>query len=53
MFHSKGELSPSGGYLMDHSNIVFLMDRDGKPLAMLPVDKGPQAVADELAKWTS
>ena len=53
VFHSKGELSPGGGYLMDHSNIVFLMDRDGKPLAMLPADKGPQAVADELAKWTS
>lgn len=53
VFRSKGEVSPAGGYLMDHSNIVFLMDRDGKPLAMLPVDQGPQAVADELAKWTS
>ncbi len=53
VFHSKGELSPGGGYLMDHSNIAYLMDRDGKPLAMLPADKGPQAVADELAKWTS
>lgn len=53
VFRSKGEISPGGGYLMDHSNIAFLMDRDGKPLAMLPVDKGPQAVADEIAKWTS
>ncbi len=53
VFRAKGEDSPGGGYLMNHSNIAYLMDRDGKPLAMLPHDKGPQAVADELAKWTS
>ncbi|HUQ14330.1 MAG TPA: SCO family protein [Novosphingobium sp.] len=53
VYHAKGEALPDGGYLMDHSRIAYLMDRDGKPLAMLPVDKGPQAVAAELAKWTS
>ena len=53
VYRAKGTDSPGGGYLMDHSNIAYLMDRDGKPLAMLPLDKGPQAVADELAKWTS
>ncbi len=53
VFRAKGENSPAGGYLMNHSNIAYLMDRDGKPLAMLPHDKGPQAVADELANWTS
>ena len=36
---------------MDHSRVAFLMDPAGKPLAMLPVDLGPQAVAAELAKW--
>jgi len=44
----------SGGYLMDHSRIAYLMDPQGKPIAMLPVDKGaaaPEAVAAELAKW--
>lgn len=41
----------SGGYLMDHSRIAYLMDPDGKPIAMLPVDKGPAEVAAELAKW--
>lgn len=41
----------SGGYLMDHSRIAYLMDPDGQPIAMLPVDKGPAAVAAELAKW--
>jgi len=53
VYRARGPDSPGGGYLMDHSNIAYLMDRDGKPLAMLPHDKGPQAVADELAKWTS
>ncbi len=49
-YYAKGEES-AGGYLMDHSRIAYLMDPEGKPLAMLPVDKGPEAVAAELAKW--
>ena len=36
---------------MDHSRISYLMDPDGKPIAMLPTDKGPDAVAAEIAKW--
>ena len=36
---------------MDHSRIAYLMDRNGQPIAMLPVDRGPDAVAAELAKW--
>jgi len=31
--------------------VAYLMDRDGKPVAMLPVDKDDKAVAAELAKW--
>ena len=49
-YYTKGTES-SGGYLMDHSRIAYLMDREGKPIAMLPVDKGAEAVAAELAKW--
>ncbi|VWX55168.1 SCO family protein [Novosphingobium sp. 9U] len=49
-YYSKGKES-SGGYLMDHSRIAYLMDPDGKPLAMLPVDKGADAVAAELGTW--
>jgi len=40
----------TGGYLMDHSRAVYLFDRDGKPLVTLPVDKGGEAVASDLAK---
>lgn len=53
IYRLRGQESPGGGYLMDHSRIAFLMDRDGKPLAMLPVDKTPQDVADEIERWTS
>ncbi|OHD06662.1 MAG: electron transporter [Sphingopyxis sp. RIFCSPHIGHO2_12_FULL_65_19] len=46
-------------YLMAHSQLAFLMDPDGKPLALLPLDDpstdadegAPDKVAAELAKW--
>jgi len=50
VYYKKGESTP-GGYLMDHSRIAYLMDPEGKPIAMLPVDKGPEAVSAELARW--
>lgn len=50
-FYSRGEDSAGGGYLMDHSNITYLFGPDGEPLAILPTDEGPDAVAAELAKW--
>jgi protein SCO1/2 len=50
VYHARGA-STSGGYLMDHSRIVYLMGRNGEPLAMLAADKGPQAVAADLAEW--
>ena len=52
-YFKKGETNPDGGYLVDHSRFAYLMDPQGKPLAFLPIDKGPAAVADELARWTS
>ena len=46
-------------YLMAHSQLAFLMDPDGKPLALLPLDDpstepdegAPDKVAADLAKW--
>lgn len=49
-YYAKGK-ETTGGYLMDHSRVAYLMDREGKPLAMLSVDKGADAVAAELTKW--
>jgi len=52
-YHARGKDQPGGGYLVDHSRIAYLMDPDGKPVAMLPVDKDDAAVAAELAKWVN
>ncbi len=49
-YYAKGK-ETAGGYLMDHSRVAYLMGRKGEPIAMLPVDKDPDAVAAELAKW--
>lgn len=51
VFSRKGAQQPGGGYLVDHSNITYLFDPDGKPLGTLPTDKGPEAVAAELERW--
>lgn len=53
VYYGKGEVSEAGGYLMDHSRAAYLMDRDGKPLALLPVEKSAEEVAAELEKWVS
>jgi protein SCO1/2 len=53
VFYAKGESVPGGGYLVDHSNIVYLFGPAGEPLATLPVDQGGEAVAAEIDKWVS
>jgi protein SCO1 len=52
-YYKKGEPTAGGGYLMDHTRIAYLMDPAGKPLALLPVEQGAEAVAKDLARWTS
>ena len=42
---------PERGYPVDHSRIVVLYGPDGKPIAILPHDRGPDGVADELDRW--
>ncbi|MCU6454227.1 SCO family protein [Sphingomonas sp. A2-49] len=53
VFAGKGDRQPGGGYLVNHSRTTYLMDPDGKPLAILPSDKGAQAVADEIRRWAA
>lgn len=38
-------------YLMDHGTQAYLMGPDGKPIALLPTDQGPEAIARELERW--
>ena len=51
--YSRGEEGQNGGYLMNHSAITYLFGPDGEPLATLPTDQGPEAVAAELARWVT
>ncbi len=59
--YNKVEGSAPDRYLMAHTQLAFLMDPDGKPLALVPlddpstdVDEGaPDKVAADLAKWVT
>jgi protein SCO1/2 len=53
IFYAKGEAQPGGGYLVDHSNVVYLFGPDGAPIATLPADRGGDAVAAELVRWVN
>ena len=50
-YYRIGDKSEGGGYLVDHTNITYLFGPEGEPIAILPTDEGPEAVAAELAKW--
>ena len=52
-YYARNPDSKGSDYLMDHTRIAYLIGPDGKPITMLPVDKGPDAVAAELARWVS
>ena len=43
--------APGGDYLVDHTRIIVLYGPQGEPLAIVPHDQGPQAVAAELERW--
>jgi protein SCO1/2 len=47
----KGDDDGSGNYLVDHGRMTFLMDPDGKPMALLTPDKGADTVTADLEKW--
>lgn len=51
VYYAKGEATADGAYMMDHSNVTYLFDPEGNPVAMLPTDQGAEAIAAELAKW--
>ncbi|MBH5321803.1 SCO family protein [Erythrobacter sp. JGD-13] len=50
-YYTKMEPNAEGGYLMDHSRSGYLVDREGQPMALLPVEQSAEAVAAELEKW--
>ncbi len=38
-------------YLMDHSDVSYLMGPDGAPIALVPQDGKPEAIEAVLAQW--
>ena len=44
-------ISPDAEYDIQHPSIGYLLDRDGNPMATIPVEQSPEAVAAELQKW--
>lgn len=53
IYYRKGPVTPGGGYMVDHSRVAYLMDPQGKPLALLPEDQSGAAIATEVKRWVS
>jgi protein SCO1/2 len=51
IYYAKTEPEAGGAYGMDHSRLVMLFGPRGEPIALLPFDKGAEAVAGELERW--
>lgn len=49
--YQKAEGSSKETYLVDHSRTAVLYAPDGSPVALIPQDDTPQAIAKELARW--
>ena len=50
-YGAKEPVAAGGGYNVNHSRLAELIGPDGKPIALLPYEKGAEAVADELERW--
>jgi protein SCO1 len=51
VYYTKMPAEGGRGYTVDHSRLVLLFGPKGEPIAMLPWDKGADAVAAELERW--
>lgn len=51
IFYGKAQGGGATDYLMDHSNQAYLFGPKGEPIALVPQDGAPEAIADELQRW--
>jgi len=51
VFARKGEAQADGGYSMDHSSIVYLMDKSGAFIEAFNLDRTPDEAAKELEHY--
>ena len=51
VFARKGKVDSDGSYSMDHSSIVYLMDKTGNFVEALNLDRPPQQTAEEVERY--
>ena len=51
VYYRRGEPGPDGGYAVDHWRGIVLYGPQGEPVAILPHEEGPAALAAELDRW--
>ncbi len=51
VFSRKGQVQPDGSYAMDHSSIVYVMNKSGGFAETLNVERPPEEVAKELERY--
>ncbi len=51
VFARKGEKQTDGGYSMDHSSIIYLMDRNGAFVEAFNVERPPKDAAKDLERF--
>jgi protein SCO1/2 len=51
VFARKGQKQPDGDYSMDHSSIVYLMDKTGAFVEAFNVERSPEDAAKDLEKY--
>src|SRR5271170_7183675 len=51
VFARKGEKQPDGDYSMDHSSIVYLMDKNGAFVEAFNVERSPDEAGKDLEKY--
>jgi protein SCO1 len=51
VYSRKGQPQPDGDYSMDHSSIVYLMDKNGAFVEAFNVERSPDEAAKELEKY--
>jgi protein SCO1/2 len=51
VFARKGQKQPDGDYSMDHSSIVYLMDKNGAFVEAFNVERSPEEAAKDLERY--
>lgn len=51
IYYAKQPVQGASGYTMNHSRIAYLFGPKGEPIAILPTEKGAEAIAAELDRW--